>query len=146
MKEALDRLAAAANRLNQASDRLTESIEILEDQFAKFGIGVPFWYGEDQMNFERYLVCVETKGASVTGWCLGYAKIDKRWRIAVKHVKVSDDTGKVIYKSEEPVPLASAPRAMRVLTIEHFPGLISAMTTKLEAYAADVEKSKTLLV
>lgn len=159
-KEAMTRLAKAAERLNRLSDRLNESLETFEDHLGKLGIGIVYWYGGGETNIEEYLVDADDRAETlledgrttvdgILGWLLGYTKIDGQWRVAAKRVHLIEDRenfgGYTLYRSHPPIPLVKAPRSVRLKAARELEGLVLALSTQLENYGDTIESAHVFL-
>lgn len=109
--ETKERLQRAAERLNRVSDALNESIEEIEDRLQQSNVGVTVWL-DVMIDGERFE--------------LGYTKLDKRWRIAVR-------------ADGETNPLTNVSRGVRVVLVGHIEPMLEALVVRLEELTLQVQ-------
>src|SRR2546425_8611125 len=128
-------LEATAAQLNRASDSINGIINAVEKQLSAANVGLEVWLRPpltqtDAQGFtglERETVWTEDR--------LGYAKVNGKWCIAVKDVRVhtgrfEGDTS-CPYTNEcvdgMPIPLTQASRETRIAALDRLPDLIEAL-------------------
>jgi hypothetical protein len=110
LKEAMAELTTVAKQLNEASDELNEQIKDFEDELARAGVGLVVWL---EKSFQDHQ--------------LGYVKIDNEWCVAVR-----------ASSNKLAMPLARAPRHVRVAAVDHFEELVRELTMRLRIMHAHV--------
>jgi len=138
----LSRFEETASQLREATNSLNSILNDVEKQLNEANVGVEVWLPTP---------FVERDEGSKREW-LGYAKVDRKWRIAVKHVTLygtdldlddddpnarNDDSPEQIGENasafgdpapeNEAIPLAQASRELRIAALDHLPALIGAV-------------------
>lgn len=153
----MERLTRAAERLNKASDELNEVLDSFDDQLQQAGVGITYWLGHNggdplySLLGDRSPRTGQDENEVVTeGWMLGYAKVDKQWRVAVRQamyirfVENSEDSPG--WKFDSPaIALRDAPRAIRVEAAPLLEELANELVAVMEQYAGGVEAAKKLV-
>jgi hypothetical protein len=149
MRETLDELAKAAAALNSETDQLNELIGDFETELERAGVGVSHWMQQllDESPIEqRYRATDKDEKYPIDvtrGWVLGFAKIDGRWCLGAKQVRVEDESGEVkIVDEKPPVALVKAPRIVRMEAAAQFEALAKELTIKMRAYLASIGQAK----
>ncbi len=149
LKDAVEKLSAVSAKLNERSDNLNVVITKLETELRALGPGVTVWlsYVEEDAGWKScdhlsWLLspntCVDDRQQ---GWGLGYEKIGGSWRIAAEHVEVFvDDDRYDVTALEKPIPLARAPRAVRLGAIGQLENLVRLLTERVEQCLEDVTR------
>jgi hypothetical protein len=161
MRETLDELTKVAAALNRESDQLNAVIEDFEEQLEKAGVGVTVWLDEtravDQSDRrEFYDNDGEVASQESEARLLGYAKVDGKWRVVVKEVVLKHAGGKDQWGNDEvvvvvrehsgaPLPLAQAPRVVRVEAVGHLEALAKTITATMKDHFESIKKAKKLV-
>jgi exonuclease VII small subunit len=154
----MEKLAATAKRLNQASDELNEVIESFEDQLQTAGVGLSYWFGDDELGLEQAWLLAkgpvetnEQQEEEQAGHQLGYTKVDGKWKLAVRPVlvqaKVIPGSALTYYRltpEGREIALSSAPRLIRAEAAPLFGHLADALEAKMEAFIQGIEYAKKL--
>jgi hypothetical protein len=154
MRETMKELAETAAKLNNATDELNEVIADFENSLEDAGVGVSEWLTslfevsatkkqyhpkdrDEEYPFETWI-----------GWQLGYAKIDGKWRVAARQMRVErdvsagpmDDDRESIER--DAVALDKAPRLVRVAAAPLLEELALALNKKMRSYLGGVAQAK----
>ncbi len=158
MRETLDELTKAAAALNKETDELNGVLEDIEDELAGAGVGMTVWLGyalADSNWTEEYDEHTDRTWEESTAWDLGYEKLEDGWRIAAKRVKLRRNTGDMEWESFDlptpggsqggPIPLAKAPRLVRMEAAAHLEDLLKVLIKKMREYQKDIAEAKKLV-
>lgn len=154
LNESLNRLTVVAARLNAETDDLNEVIREYERQLAEANVGVTAWVGplidEEIVQRDHH-----PHGETIReGWELGYTKIDREWRIAVRRASLASGFFQGDEECEyqepaapwgDPIPLQSAPRQVRLQAAGMFEKLLNELTRAAEQGIKAVQGAKALL-
>lgn len=112
-------LKAAAKELNEFSDQLGKPVTALEALLKPLNLGISAWHR---------LVRHDDETGSGDYWFrdLGYAKVDRKWGIALREGS-GDASGE---EDCEAWLFNDAPRRLRVEAIDHLPALIQKLTAE----------------
>jgi hypothetical protein len=150
ISDKLQALAAAATKLNTATDDLNEMIERVEDDLQRAGVGVEIWLDAQLMESEWE----EEDATAVTigemprefrqFWELGFARAPDKWRIAIRQMQAvrADRVAPYERQLRAPSPLASAPRQLRLEAVELLESLVEALTARAEELLRTVEVAR----
>jgi hypothetical protein len=148
MRETLGTLASVAAQLNAASDEVNAIVEDFEEELEAAGVGTTLWLlpllessvPETHYDHEREIEWVSAKGIQ-----LGYAKVDGKWRAAVRDVTIMHDGGnRELRDARTPTPLANSPRPIRIEAVARLENLAEALTEKMKGQLGAIEKGKKL--
>lgn len=119
MSRDVDATAALATALNTASDELNQAIELAEAELQKLNLGVEAW-------------TTWPKARNSLGYRLGYGKHGSGgWRLLAQN-------------SMQPIPLADAPRAVRVALLADLPTLLSFLVAEANRLHLAIRKLNPL--
>lgn len=151
-KNTIADIISLASTLNQETDELNAVIERLERQLGEANIGVAVWLVSVLNRDEIAGEPVEFHGTfrdtkDVTGWNLGYCKIDKTWHIAVRECRGTgwaDDESFTWTVTSYPIALVNAPRIVRVEAAAHLDPLLAALKKRMEAFVGSIQRAKKI--
>lgn|SRR5262245_1061994 len=140
---------AAASRLNEESNSVNTLLAKIEGQLVSANAGIETWLTGQPLSSSDASGSTEGETAW-TEQCLGFAKLNGKWCLAVKSIRVvsgffEGDTNCPYtnkYVNNSPVPLAQAPRALRIAALELLPELIKQLTEETESATAQIRDSK----
>lgn len=139
----LQALSAAASKLNKVMDDLNKALERIEGDILRTGVGVTVWLNVDLLGSGV------PPDQSVDYWQLGFTKIQNRWRIAVRRMETtrdrSDPETQSWRQARPALPLASAPRQVRLKAPPHLEALIEELTDTANRLLERVESAKRSL-
>ncbi len=128
-------LASAASNLNRASDELGSVVDGINSHLETFNLGIRKWITIDKWE--------DPEGTKYGKVMVGYAKIDKRWTIAI--ARELGDHATPIDPDWEEWSFTSAPRDLRLLAIDEIPNLLQELAKEGNAVAARMrEKTGTV--
>lgn len=145
-EKTMKELCAAAAKLNSKTDELNEVIGEFEEDLEKAGVGVTEWLtlllDETDSKFDPH-----DETFSKSGWELGYAKVEGKWRLAVRQVFLKSRLGRfdddiTSRHSDKTLALTNAPRVVRMQAAELFENLATAITLRMNEYVAAIEEAK----
>jgi hypothetical protein len=149
-KKTIEEIAALAATLNKETEELNSLVGHLEQQLGNAKIGVSVWA-------DVTLDCRESVGnddggnelKTIDAWDLGYAKVDKEWRIAAKQrrgIGLSKDfEGNFDWVDmSAPIPLVKAPRGVRVEAAACLDGLLAALQKRMAEFIKNIRDAKKL--
>lgn len=113
-------LSETASALNAASDRLTQTVSILDEALKRLNLGLPVW-----VNFESRDVDVNEPMLYDLDQ-IGYYKVNGTWGLAIQHIW--GDEGADWEKKEGPWLFNDASRDMRLRSVDKIPEVISELS------------------
>lgn len=136
LSKSFPRLAAAAARLNKASDELSKAIAPIEAVLKKLNLGISKWYmyaghGPDH---EGYFWSSE----------IGYAKVGGKWCIALAERSGYAHTPES--ESDTEWAFNDAPRQLRIRAVKEIPNLIEALIEEADKITTALETETALAV
>lgn len=157
LEAALQRLAAIAHELNNATEELNAEIERIDTTLGRMQLGVAVWL-EESDGTPVLLATYDdpTRGGDgglrvVKGYRIGYAKTHDGWHLAVQRttwsvVAMLDDhpqhQARTTEPPREPIALLQAPREVRVEAIRHLLEVFAALQNRAERFAAETRTAK----
>lgn len=132
---AFEKLTAAAAELNTASDELAKPISAIETVLQGLNPGVPAW-----TVFRSYLNG-DFGEHGETRYCLGYAKVSRKWGLAISRTVVDLDGMPL---TDEEWHFNDAPRRYRVQALEKLPELLEDMAKTAGKTATELREKTTL--
>jgi len=155
----LQNLAKLSQELNTETDSFNKSILDLEKRLADMNIGVSVW----RRGVDKYLCRHEEQRdgdpenyRTVSGWIWGYDKVGDAWRFGVQkrtdvwcYAPEGDDAnGKEpqfvrCIEKQPPVPLTSAPRAVRIEAPEHIKELLDGIENTMKKLLKRIKQART---
>jgi len=152
----VEALAAKASKLNAKTDELNAAFEYLEARLAAANVGVSVWLPlRELLDIDHGRPSEstasdddETWTGSDDGWNIGYTKVGAKWRLAAREERwtYSTDGAEKTFNDvpiivSAPVPLVSAPRAVRAEAAGLLDLLIEELTKQVDFYLANIEKA-----
>lgn len=125
MEAQIAKLKETAERLNSASDRLSQAVDVLNARLKTIGLGVSAW------------VDVRTDGTSTVQ--VGYTKLNKKWQVAIRALSLID--GVVTDES----PFNEAPRHYRVLAVYKLHDLMNELSRVAVGMIANLNEASDAL-
>ena len=141
-------LLAAARQLNNASDRVNIELQDVEKILDAANVGLTFWFEEtplEQSDATGDVGPYDTR--EHTSEYLGYARVDGKWKLAVKRVRQVDGfyQGDLdcpysnAFTDGEPTALLKASRETRLAALRLMPPFVGAFTEKVKQHVAEIE-------
>ena len=133
VSELLPSLAATAANLNEASKKLSQLIERIDDALQRLNLGVPAW------------VTVEGGGQTFSGaisfWSedLGYIRNGRKWGLTLRRTEGWE--GQDEETEHETWPFNDAPRPLRIKAVTKIPELIKKLDREAREMAEQVSAS-----
>ena len=133
VNELLPSLAATAANLNDASKKLSELIERIDDALQRLNLGVSAWVtvqcGDD------------VDDSAVYSWSeqLGYNRIGRKWGLTLRRIEGYEGTLESI--EEEKWPFNDAPRSLRIMAVPKIPELIKKLDREAQEMVEQVSAS-----
>lgn len=128
IQQKLQRLASAAQTLNQLSDELTKHVADIEACVNKLNVGVTATVKVEQSTSED--------GMYSTIWRLAYEKTSKQWGFVLE--RLTEDLSNPETDTYESWPFKDAPREYRVRAVEKIPALLDALIEKSKQVESEV--------
>jgi hypothetical protein len=143
----LAELSSRSKVLNQKSDSINAVIERLQAHLKEFAPGLEVWLDDDALEEDRRLVRNEvddTGHARAIFTELGYARIGNVWGVAVRysHYEYDEDDELKFLWSQDPLPLQTASRRLRIEALKHFPKLVDAIIEKVDEAIRNIEEAE----
>ena len=149
----LPSLEAQAARLNAASDRANNVLAALEKRVVDFNIGIEFWHSRpiETGDAEGNVGPEDTK--TKIAQVLGLARVDGRWCLAVKPIKVVEgffqgDTD-CPYRDEfaagPAVAVMKASRAIRLAALQSLPAFLQELQGQVTEAVRRIETTASQL-
>lgn len=132
---AFEKLTAAAAELNTVSDELAKPISAIETVLQGLNPGVPAW-----ITFRSH-TNGEFGEQGETRYCLGYAKVSRKWGLVILYMVVDPDGLPI---TNEEWHFNDAPRRYRVQALEKLPELFEKLAEAAGKTAADLRERTTL--
>src|SRR5438552_631515 len=88
----LSSLEDTASKLNEASNSVTEILNAVEKRLADMNIGLEVWLDDKPLKKTDARFIDNDDDSAVVHWTekrLGYARVDKKWCLAVKSVQMN---------------------------------------------------------
>ncbi len=141
------RLEDLARQLNSKSDTLNTLILELEDRLNATKIGVSAWLDVEIQREGPYSHDDEQRRMSA--YSIGFCRMKNgEWHIATRKdcwsLNSNNEFEEYIYR-EEPVPLTSAPRAIRADAARYFDRLVDEIFKRAEAYIENIDTANRLM-
>ncbi len=129
---ALKQLAAASKILNEASDKLTSQLALIESALAEYRLGISAWV---ELGREKESNTDDEGNQFLLTWVeqLGYGKHHGKWGLLVNGWHEGNEP-------EEPIFLRDAPRETRLRAVEKVPVLLVALAEKANKLAGDTAR------
>lgn len=108
-------LAHTATTLNTTSDEMSRLVDLLDAKLKTLHLGVAAWHR----------VALNKKYADY----LGYAKVGKKWGLAIKSVAI-DEKGEEDHSIAEAWPFNEGPRQLRTLCVPAIPDLLQTLNQR----------------
>lgn len=145
-RKTMEKLATAAKTLNRKSDELNAVIEEFEQALETAGVGVTVWL--DRL-LDRSAPTSSDGEYTAEGWQLGYTKLEGKWRLAVREATEVSVSGNFnedadLRDTQPAIPLANAPRVVRMQAAGYFENLALGVTMTLESYATSIDEAKQI--
>lgn len=142
---------SAATRLNAESDSVNETITSIEQRLVDANVGVEVWLQHALLPTDSEEVAYRETSRTIQ-W-LGFAKLDGKWCIAVKSMRILDgffegDTSspfRNILAAGDPVRLLSSSRQLRIAALQLLPDLIELLTEEAERCRRAISEASQLL-
>ena len=132
---AFEKLTAAAAELNSVSDELAKPISTIEAVLQRLNPGVPAWIVFRSHSNGEFGEHGETR------YRLGYAKVFRKWGLAIRCTVVDPDGLPV---TDEEWHFNDAPRRYRVQALEKLPELFEKLAETADKTAAELRERTTL--
>ena len=145
-------LAATAAKLNKASESLNEILDSFERRLVDANVGLEVWVqdslsqtdAKEREDAGKVSVCFERR--------LGFSKVDGKWCVAVKEVRVvsgfyeGDENCPYTdeYLAEDPSPLSRSSRNERIAAVALLPKLVAALEHAAANAVESIERAKNL--
>lgn len=133
VQSSFQKLRAAVNELNTASDRFTKLVGEIDAILKPLNIGIPCWVmlghrwsGENMSGFEQ----------------VGYAKSGGKWGIALRSVTEYPNSE----DDDEVWAFADGPRRLRLKAIDYIPALLDELAVKATEGTKDITEKTNELV
>src|SRR5207249_3514221 len=115
-------LEDTASKLNDASDSVTTVLNAIEKRLASMNIGLEVWLDDKPLKKTDPRFIDGDDDSATVHWTekrLGYARVDKKWCLAVKSVQMNGpneehDEPVEVCTDGDPIPLAQASRGIRL--------------------------------
>lgn len=142
-------LTELSRRLNKDSDEVTSLIEQFEKKLKSLSLGIEIWLSKNPLQTDINQGDLRRSEHKET-W-LGYARLENKWALAVKDVRVCDGQ----FDGDENMPyrevfdlgnarsLVEASRLLRLEAVPKLGRLLGALKAKTESLLAELEKAKS---
>jgi hypothetical protein len=150
----LSSLEDTASKLNEASNSVTAVLNAVEKRLASMNIGLEVWLDDKPLRkTDRRFIEGDDGGDAVVHWVekrLGYARIDKKWCLAVKSVQMNGPTEErdeplEVATDGDPIPLAQASRRIRLSAVRLMPRFIDRLERGAEEAIEAIEQATKLV-
>jgi hypothetical protein len=129
LARSLQSLESEAKRLAIAANNTNQIIQAVQLRLKTANIGLEFW-------LDKKAFVVETAAGERTTLCLGYAKIENEWQIAVRVPPVDPMVSPFVLGSpKSPTPLTKTAREVRYEALQRLSELLDGITAKLSEKA-----------
>lgn len=148
---ALSALESQAGRLNEISDEVNKKLTEIENRIVSLNIGLEFWYSvpvhrDDSVGTFSY---DDTTEQLIQ--VLGFARVDNKWCIAVKPIKLVKGFFEGDYNCpfENPyaagkvVPLLQSSRDLRIASLAAMQDFLTKLTEHVQSVNRTIEKTTT---
>jgi len=140
-------LEAQAARLNDASDNANRVLASVETRLVNLNIGLEVWYAPaiDSADSEGDLGPYKTSSRVIQ--VLGFARVDGKWCLAVKPIRVvsgffqgdMDCPFENQYAAGPPSPLLKSSRGLRLAALRAMPKLLAQLNEQMASTIHDLE-------
>ena len=138
MGDILSTIATHAKALNAQADRASVYIEAVSQKLRDAGVGIEFWGPSiDERTTRTYDDNFEKDFTQTDRLCLGYAKVDNRWGLALQWLAF--DAADEFNSEQQATLLENAPREVRIKAMSGLDGFLVELS---EALKQEVERLK----
>jgi hypothetical protein len=160
MENALSELSYLSDKLNQKSDKLNSAIWAVNTKLGKLKLGIEVWLENRPLELGEHQDVTDLDGKPLGGYrpvkLLGYARVGRKWQLAVRHARMTDSLEVVAeleypdapmqnFQEPRPVPpypLLDASRQARSDAMALVPHLIALLRERGESLLRAVEAAE----
>jgi hypothetical protein len=106
----ISELSRLSDKLNQKSDKLNSGICAVNEKLGRLRLGIQVWLENPPLELGEYYETTDFDGRPLGGRrrvkLLGYARVARKWQLAVKDA-IMKDTGEIVDDLEYPDPTNS---------------------------------------
>jgi len=161
MDNVLGELSYLSDKLNQKSDKLNSAICAVNTKLGKLKLGIEVWLESPPLELGEHQDVTDFGGKRLGGYrrvkLLGYARVGRKWQLAVRQARMLTETGELVDEFEypetpmqnlqepRPVPpcaLLDASRQVRSDAMALVPHLIALLKERGESLLRAVESAE----
>jgi hypothetical protein len=160
MDDAISELCYLSSKLNQKSDKLNSAICAVNTKLGKLKLGIEVWLENPPLELGEHQDVTDFDGKRLGGYrrvkLLGYARVNRKWQLAVKEARMLTNTGELVDELEypdtmqnlqeprpvPPWPLLDASRQARSDAMALVPHLIALLKARGESLLKAVEAAE----
>jgi hypothetical protein len=161
MDNGLSELSQLSDKLNQKSDKLNSAISAVNAKLGKLKLGIEVWLESPLLEVGGHQDVTGFDGKHLGGYrpvkLLGYARVGRKWQLAVRQARMLTETGELVDELEypdtsvqnvqepypvPPCPLLDASRQARSDAMALVPHLIALLKQCAESLLGAVEAAE----